>query len=60
MAGTQSETGNFTTTKDYVEHVAGKFPGRSYAKNIREYRDNLINIDVRIIDELSDLFMLVW
>lgn len=60
VTGSQSETGNFTTTKDYVEHVAGKFPGRSYAKNIREYRDNLINIDVRIIDELSDLFMLVW
>lgn len=60
VIGTGNETGNFTTTKDYVEHVAGKFPGRSYAKNIREYRDNLINIDVRIIDELSDLFMLVW
>lgn len=57
---TTSGSGAFATTKDYVEHVAGKFPGRSYAKNIREYRDNLLNIDMQIIDELKDLFMLLW
>lgn len=50
----------FATTRDYVEHIAGKFPGRSYAKNIREYRDNLLNIDMMVIDELKDLFMLLW
>lgn len=56
----QTETGSFNTTKDYVEHVAGKMPGFSYGKAIKEYRDNLINIDTEIIDELKDLFMLLW
>lgn len=60
IAGTESETGNFNTTKDYIDHVFGKFPGRSYAKDIREYRENLLNIDMQIIDELKDLFMLLW
>lgn len=60
VAGTESETGNFNTTKDYIDHVFGKFPGRSYAKDIREYRENLLNIDMQIIDELKDLFMLLW
>ena len=57
---TRAGSDAFATTKDYVEHVAGKFPGRSYAKNIREYRDNLLNIDMMVIDELKDLFMLLW
>lgn len=57
---TTSEGGSFSTTKDYVEHVSGKYPGFSYGKAIKEYRDNLINIDYEIIDELKDLFMLLW
>ena len=57
---TTSEDGSFSTTKDYVEHVSGKYPGFSYGKAIKEYRDNLINIDYEIIDELKDLFMLLW
>lgn len=54
------EVGSFNTTKDYIEHVYGKMPGVSYAKAIKEYRDILINIDNEIIDELKDLFMLIW
>lgn len=58
--GTRVGNDAFATTRDYVEHVAGKFPGRSYAKNIKEYRENLLNIDTMVIDELKDLFMLLW
>ena len=50
----------FNNTNQYVEHVIGKTPGRSYAKMIMEYRDTLLNIDMQVIDELSKLFMLVW
>ena len=61
---TESTTGrdvsDFNNTKEYVEHVVGKFPGRTYASMIVEYRNSLINIDMRIIDELKKLFMLVW
>ena len=55
-----TESGNFETTRDFAEHVFGKMSGNSYGKLIREYRDNLINIDNEVIDELKDLFMLLW
>jgi hypothetical protein len=27
---------------------------------LNEFRDTFLNIDMRIIDELKDLFMLIW
>lgn len=51
---------DYSSTNEYLEHVFGKTPGRSYAKMIKEYRDVIINIDMQIIDELSELFMKVW
>lgn len=51
---------NYTDTSDYLEHVAGKRSGASYSAMLQEYRDTFINIDVMIINELSDLFMNVW
>lgn len=56
----ENDIGNFSTTKEYIEHVAGKYPGGSFTKRIVEYRDAIINIDMLIIDSLSDLFMKVW
>lgn len=53
-------THEFENTKDYTEHVIGKMPGTSYVKMINELRDSLINIDVEIIEQLSDLFMKIW
>lgn len=47
-------------TNQYVEHVIGKIGGQSYASMIKEFRDNLLNIDLMIINELNDLFMLIW
>ena len=47
-------------TEDYLEQVKGKTSGSSYAKMLQEYRDTFMNIDMLIIDELSDLFMNLW
>lgn len=57
---TGSESGEFSTNKEYIEHVIGKFPGKSYSSLITEYRKSLVNIDMMIIDELKGLFMLLW
>lgn len=59
------ETKNDSTTKynstdEYVDHIVGKFPGRSYATLIKEYREALINVDMMVIDALKDLFMKLW
>lgn len=48
------------TTEDYLRHVSGKFQGKSYSQLLQEYRDTLLNIDVMIINELSDLFFGLW
>lgn len=58
-------TENDSTTKynsidEYIDHIVGKMPGRSYAALIKEYREALINVDMMIIDELKDLFMKLW
>lgn len=58
--GSTNGTNSYSTTDEYVDHIVGKFPGSSYAKMITEYRKTLLNIDMRIIEELSDLFMLIW
>lgn len=52
--------GKTNNTEDYVMHVFGKSAGTTYAKMLKEFRDNLLNIDMDIIRDLADLFMLIW
>ena len=64
--GTTQNVGNTVTsntvndTEEYLEHVSGKQGGQSYAKMLKEYRATFLNIDMSIINELSDLFMNIW
>lgn len=53
-------TTGVNTTEAYLEHVKGKTPGASYSKLLTEYRDTFLNIDMMIIDDLSDLFFGLW
>ena len=46
--------------EEYSELIKGKYPGKSYMELIKEFRDNLLNIDKMIIDDLADLFMMVY
>ena len=46
--------------QDYTERVFGKRGGTSYSKMIQEFRKQLLNVDMMVIDELNDLFMLIW
>lgn len=60
--GTVGDTGTATidSTEEYAEHVLGKFPGTSYSKLLKEFRETFINIDMMIIRDLNDLFMMLW
>ena len=51
---------NFNNTEKWVEHITGKRGTVSYSKMIQEFRDSILNLDVAVISELSDLFMCVW
>lgn len=55
-----STVGTSKSTEDYVLHVMGKSAGTNYARMIKDFRDNLLNIDMDIIRDLSDLFMMIW
>lgn len=59
---TNSQTSNSltTSTDEFIEQIQGKTGGSSYASLINDYRSTLLNIDMQVIDELSDLFMLVY
>ena len=53
-------TKSFTNTDEYTEHHFGKQPGASFSKMLSEFRETFMNIDMMVIDNLSDLFMNVW
>lgn len=53
-------TREYNNTDEYLEHVQGKFPGRSYASLIKEFRETFLNIDMDVIADLSDLFIKLW
>ena len=47
-------------TDEYIENLVGKTGGNSYASLILEFRKTLINVDKMIIEELEDLFFMLW
>lgn len=51
---------NINSTEKYLEIVSGKMGTSSYSKMLKEYRTTFLNIDAEIINELNDLFMLLW
>lgn len=49
-----------SNTDEYVTKVSGKTSGQSYSKLLMEFRKSILNIDKMVIDELNDLFMLIY
>ena len=58
----RSDSGQHTnnSVEQYIEVIKGKYPGKSYTELIKGFRESLLNIDQMIIEELSDLFMMVY
>ena len=45
---------------DYIKHVVGKMGTRNYSNMLLDFRKTFLNIDKMFIDEMNDLFMLVY
>lgn len=64
--GSSDSTANGTNEQtkksdnEYETTVSGKTGGMSFSKMLMEYRETFLNIDMLIIDELEDLFMMLW
>ena len=56
----RTNSNEYSNTDEYLEHIKGKFPGKSYSAMLKEYRETIINVDLQVIDSLHDLFMKVW
>lgn len=58
-----TKTDNITDTKnvtDNVSHTLGKSPSETYSEMLNKFRETFINVDMEIIDALSDLFMNIY
>lgn len=51
---------NITDTETYLEHIYGKRGNKTYMQLLEELRKTFLNIDRRVINELEDLFFLLW
>lgn len=47
-------------TNDYINIVVGKRGTQSYSSLLTEFRETFLNIDAMILEELADLFMLIY
>ena len=59
-SGTSELNREYNNTDEYIDHVYGKFPGKTYMSMLKEFRETFLNIDMEIIDRLSDLFFKLW
>ena len=54
---TSSSSGEASSSESVTRTLTGKDSKKSYQELIKEYRENIIAIDSKIIDELNPLFM---
>lgn len=59
-SGNSSYNGVVDGVEKYVERVKGTNGGASFNKRLKEFRSNMLNIDMMVIDALSDLFFYLW
>lgn len=50
------KSNTMNSTEEYLERIYGKTPGRTYSELLKQYRDTFLNIDMMVINSLSDLF----
>lgn len=58
--GTQTNVGTINNVDNWLETVTGKTTSSSYSELLMKYRQTFMNIDLQFINELNDLFMLVY
>lgn len=55
-----TKTGTNETTENYVKNVIGKMGSENNAKLFNEICQSLVNVDLQIINELKEDFILLW
>jgi hypothetical protein len=55
-----NNTDTINNTETYLETVMGKQGGGNYSEMLLKFRETFLNIDMLLIDELSELFFTLW
>lgn len=58
--GTVSDVGKTVSDSKHTEKVSGYEGTATYAELLKKYSDDIINIDMMIINDLSTMFMQIW
>lgn len=58
--GSHTENNKETGTYDYFGRMFGKTGSETYSEMLNKFRQTFLNIDLDVIHELDNLFMLVW
>lgn len=56
----KKNTKNYNNDENKNKRIIGKQGNKSYAQLVQEHRDSIINIDTMVINDLEELFMLIW
>lgn len=59
-AGETERTGTTVAEGEYFEHIQGKRGGESYIDLLNKLKETFFDIDMMIIDSLSDLFLNIY
>lgn len=59
-SGTSKGDKKSSNMETYVETVTGKQGGGNYSEMLQKFRETFLNIDMMIINDLSDLFLNLW
>lgn len=57
---TENNDNTDTTNSSNYERMQESLNGITYAEAFRNYFDNIISIDEELVNEFSDLFMVIW
>lgn len=59
-SGSSEFENNYKGIEDYSEKVLGSSGGMNYSDRLKKFRETFLNIDMKVINDLSDLFMYLW
>ena len=57
---TENKDNTTNTTDNHYNRKVDSLNGMTYADAFRNYFDNIISIDEELVNEFSDLFMVIW
>lgn len=60
ISDNSSSTGESNTTENYVKNIVGKNGNKYGIEILNDLKNNLLNIDMMIINDLSELFMQIY